>query len=224
MGRWIDISMALTDGLRSNHSRPGEELRITYDITPAEDPEKRKTVRRINTRLHAGTHIDSPEHLVVGGKRVDQFPIETFVGHAVVVDMRHKVPRGVIMEADLDAAAGHRVKADDILIVRTGWNSRYAEPNFFDESPYFHPDAARWCIEKHLKMVAVDCLCDPIAAELQIGGVDAFKRQLLGAGIVVMTNADRLDEITKPEVTLYGFPLRISPSEAAPTRAVVWEE
>lgn len=224
MGRWIDISMALTDGLRSNHSRPGEEFRITYDITPADDPDKRKTVRRINTRLHAGTHIDCPEHLVVGGKRVDQFPIETFVGHAVVADMRHKVPRGVIMAGDLDAAVGRRVRAGDILIVRTGWNSRYTEPNFFSDSPYFHPDAAEWCIDKRVKMVAVDCLCDPIAAELQIGEVDAFKRRVLGAGILVMTNADRLDQITMEEVTLYGFPLRISPSEAAPTRAVVWEE
>jgi arylformamidase len=224
VGQWIDISMALTDGLRSNHSRPGEEVRITCDITPADDPDRRKTVRRINTRLHAGTHIDCPEHLVVGGKRVDQFPIGAFVGHAVVADMRHKAPRGVIRAGDLDAAVGGRVRAGDILIVRTGWNSRYTELNFFSDSPYFHPDAAEWCIAKHLKMVAVDCLCDPIGAELQIGEVDAFKRAVLGAGILVMTNADRLDQITKEEVTLYGFPLRISPSEAAPTRAVVWEE
>ncbi len=224
MGRWIDISMPLTDGLRSNHSRPGEEFRITYDITPADDPEKRKTVRRISTRLHAGTHIDSPEHLVVGGKRVDDFPIETFVGRAVVADMRHKAPRGIIAAADLDAAVGHTVREGDILIVRTGWTSQYTKPNFFSDSPYFHPDAAQWSIDKRLKMIVVDCLCDPLEKERQIGGVDAFKRTVLAAGILVMTNADRLDQITKAEVTLYGFPLRISPSEAAPSRAVVWEE
>ncbi|HEV2356828.1 MAG TPA: cyclase family protein [bacterium] len=223
MGRWIDISMPLTDGLRSNHSRPGEEFRITSDITPAQDPDGRKTVRRINTRLHAGTHVDGPEHLIKGGKRLDEFPIETFVGRAHVADMMHKVPRGMITAADLEEAAGG-VREGDILIVRTGWNSRYTEPNFFSDSPGFHPDAADWTIRKKLKMVAIDFLCDPMDKERQIGGVDAFKRKVLGAGVLVMTNADRLEQITRREVTFYGFPLRVLPSEAALTRAVVWEE
>jgi arylformamidase len=224
MGRWIDISMAVTDGLRTNHSKPGEEVRITCDVTPEQDAEKRKTVRRIGTRLHIGTHVDAPEHLVVGGKRIDQYPIDTFVGPAWVVDMYHKVPKGIITAADLDAAIGTKVGKGDIIIVRTGWNSHYADPEFFRDSPYFHPDAASWCIQKQLKIVAVDFLCDPLASELQIGEPDAFKVKMLSAGILVMTNADDLDQIKKEQVTLYAFPLKVVPAEAGLTRAVVWEE
>ena len=73
MGRWIDISMAVTDGLRSNHSRPGEEVRLTYDVEPRTDPAGRKTVRRIGSRLHVGAHVDAPEHLVLGARRLDDF-------------------------------------------------------------------------------------------------------------------------------------------------------
>jgi kynurenine formamidase len=224
MGRWIDISMAVTDGLRTNHSKPGEEVKISSDVVPEQDPQKRKTVRRIATRLHIGTHVDAPEHLVVGAKRIEQYPIDTFVGPAWVIDMYHKVPRGIITAADLDEAVGAKVSPNDIILVRTGWNSHYAEPEFFRDSPYFHPDAADWCIQKQLKIVAVDFLCDPVVKDLQMGDPDAFKVKVLAAGILVMTNADDLDQIKQDLVTLYAFPLKIAPSEAGLTRAVVWEE
>jgi kynurenine formamidase len=224
MGRWIDISMALTDGLRSNHSRPGEEVRLTYDVRPEDDPDKRKTVRRVNTRLHVGTHVDGPEHLVRGGKRLDEFPIETFVGRAWVVDMYHKVPRGMITADDLEAAVGRKVQPGDMLLVRTGWNSHYTAADFFTDTPYFDPRAAEWCATRNIKIVAVDFLCDPMLKELQIGGVDAFKRAAFEAGVLVITNTDNLDQINREYVTLYAFPLKIVPSEASPARAVVWEE
>jgi kynurenine formamidase len=224
MSRWIDISMAFTDGLRSNHSRPGEEVRLTYDVRPEDDPDKRKTVRRINTRLHVATHVDGPEHLVLGGKRLDEYPMDAFAGPAWVFDMYDKVPKGVISADDLERAAAGRVRQGDSVIVRTGWNSHYTAPDFFSDSPYFGSDAGDWCVDKRLKLVAVDFLCDPIAKELQIGGADAFKRRVLAADVLVITNADRLDQIKRAQVTLYAFPLKIHPSEAAPTRAVVWEE
>ena len=224
MGKWIDISMSVTDGLRTNTSKPGEEVRITYDVKPEEDPRGRKTVRRVNTRLHIGTHVDGPEHLVLGGKRLDQYPMEAFVGRAWVIDMYHKVPKGMITGAELDRSVGKKVKKGDIVILRTGWNSHYTDDDFFTDSPYFDPKAADWCIEKGLKMVAIDFMSDPVAKELQTEGPDASKARLLAAGILVMTNLDCLDQIKKEQVTLYAFPLKIIPSEAGLTRAVVWEE
>jgi arylformamidase len=221
MGRWIDISMAVTDGLRTNTSKPGEEVRISYDVKPVEG--SKKTVRRINTRLHSGTHIDGPEHLVPGGKRIDQYPMETFVGRAWVIDMSHKVPKGMITAAELDKAVGNKVAKGDIIIVRTGWNSHYTAPHFFTDSPYFEPKAADWCIEKGIKIVAIDCLAGPTVKELQMPG-PSFKQRLLAAGILNMTNVDGLAQIKKEQVTLYAFPLKVVPSESGLTRAVVWEE
>lgn len=224
MGKWIDISMAVTDGLRTNHSKPGEEVRITYDVKPEKESGQNKTVRRVATRLHIGTHVDGPEHLVLGGKRIDEYPVDAFVGQAWVIDMYHKVPKGIITAADLDKAVGKKVGKGDIIILRTGWNSHYTAPDFFTDSPYFDPKAADWCIQKGLKIVAIDFLSDPVAKELQTEGPDIFKTKLLAAGILVMTNADNLDQIKKERVTLYAFPLKIVPSEAGLTRAVVWEE
>lgn len=223
MGRWVDISMAVTDGLRTNHSRPGEEVRITFDVKPDDTPQ-RKTVRRISTRLHIGTHVDAPEHLVEGAQSLNEIAIDRFVGPALVADFSHKVPGGVIRAADLEAALSTKIKKDDIVILRTGWNSRYAEPDFFDNSPTFSLDAADWFVAHGTKMVAVDFLCDPLPPNTENGKPDPAKTKLLAGGVLVMTNADHLDQITRERVTLYAFPIKVVPAEAAPTRAVVWED
>lgn len=223
MGRWIDISMPVTDGLRTNHSRPGEEVRITCDVKP-DDTAQRKTVRRISTRLHIGTHADGPEHLVEGARRLDEYPVDRFTGPALVGDFHDKAPKGVIGPADLDRVFGAELARGDIAILRTGWNSRYAEPDFFDGSPCFAYEAADWFIRRGVSMVMVDFLFDPIAPELLSHGPDQVKTRLLANEVLVITNADNLDRIGKPRVTLYAFPIRIVPSEAAPVRAVVWED
>jgi arylformamidase len=221
MGRWIDISMEVYDGLRTNSSKPGEEVRITYDVKPG--PGENKSIRRISTRLHIGTHVDGPEHVIIGGKRIDEYPIDRFVGRAWVIDMYHKVPRGIITAAELDKAVGEKIRQGDIIIVRTGWNSHYTEPDFFTKSPYFDPNTADWIIEKGLKMVVIDFLSDTPVKELKAPG-PTFKKRLLDKEILIVTNANDLDQIKKEQVTLYAFPLKISPSEAGLTRAVVWEE
>lgn len=223
MGRWLDISMAVTDGLRTNHSAPGEEVRITFDCKPDDTPQ-RKTVRRISTRLHIGTHVDAPEHLVEGAKSLNEIAIDRFVGRAWVADFTHKVPGGVIRAADLEAALGSKLEEDDIAILRTGWNSHYADPDFFDNSPYFSLDAAEWFIARRTKMVAADFLFDPLPHKTETGKPDPVKTRLLAGGVLVMTNADNLDQVKSEQVTLYAFPVKIVPSEAAPTRAVIWEE
>src|SRR5690242_9175425 len=60
-------------------------------------------VRGVHMRLHAGSHIDAPEHNVRGGTQVHDLPLELFIGDAVVVDLRDKLPSQAITEADLQS-------------------------------------------------------------------------------------------------------------------------
>ena len=69
----------------------------------------------------------------------------------------------------------------------------------------------------------IDCISGTQVKELKVPG-PGFKQRLLTAGVLVMTNADGLDQVKKEQVTLYAFPLKVVPAESAPTRAVVWEE
>ncbi|MDR1950823.1 MAG: cyclase family protein, partial [Bacteroidales bacterium] len=42
----------------------------------------------ISLHSHVGTHVDAPAHLYATGLTLDQYPIEQFVGKALVIDCR----------------------------------------------------------------------------------------------------------------------------------------
>src|SRR5262245_37622625 len=63
-------------------------------------------VRGVHMRLHAGSHVDAPEHNVRGGTQIHQLPLELFIGDAIVADLRDKMPSQAITEADLERPIG----------------------------------------------------------------------------------------------------------------------
>src|ERR1700749_4206189 len=73
-------------------------------------------VRGVHMRLHAGSHVDAPEHNVRGGTQIHQLPVELFMGGAIVADLRDKIPAKPITENDLDKAIGARVKRGDRVL------------------------------------------------------------------------------------------------------------
>jgi arylformamidase len=82
-------------------------------------------VRGVHMRLHAGSHVDAPEHNVPGGTQIHELPLETFIGDAIVADLRDKLPGKAISAQDLQAAVGGRVRRGDRLLLRTDHNNTY---------------------------------------------------------------------------------------------------
>jgi hypothetical protein len=82
-------------------------------------------VRGVHMRLHAGSHVDAPEHNVPGGTQIHELPLETFMGDAIVADLRDKLPGKAISAQDLQAAVGGRVRRGDRLLLRTDHNNTY---------------------------------------------------------------------------------------------------
>ena len=56
-------------------------------------------VRGVHMRLHAGSHVDAPEHNVRGGTQIHQLPLELFIGDAIIADLRDKLPGKPITKA-----------------------------------------------------------------------------------------------------------------------------
>jgi len=44
-------------------------------------------VRGVHMRLHAGSHVDAPEHNVRGGTQIHQLPLDLFMGDCIVADL-----------------------------------------------------------------------------------------------------------------------------------------
>ena len=95
-------------------------------------------VRGVHMRLHAGSHVDAPEHNVRGGTQIHQLPLDLFIGDAIVADLRDKLPGQAITAKDLEQRLDNRIRKGDRLLLRTDHNNAYdgGSETWMKESPY----------------------------------------------------------------------------------------
>jgi arylformamidase len=173
-------------------------------------------------RLHAGSHVDAPEHMVKGGKQLQELALETFAGDGVVADVRHRVPGGGITADDLAAAVGAVLERGDRLLLRTDLNQDYFASDWAKRAPYLTRDAVQWCIDKGVVLVGFDFYHGQDAPDSNV--VFYTSRTFGENGVVTMPYLNNLDRITQPRFTLLALPLKMIGVEASPVRAVVLEE
>jgi len=178
-------------------------------------------VRGVHMRLHAGSHVDAPEHNVRGGTQIHQLPLDLFMGDAIVADLRHKMPGKAITEADLDGTIGGIVQRGDRVLLRTDHNNSYdgGSDRWMKLSPYLTIAATRWFIDRGVVIVGYDFY----HGNDEPGSPRVFhnSRTLSEHGIITMPYLKNLDRIGKQRVTLIALPLNIIGAEASPVRAIV---
>jgi kynurenine formamidase len=179
-------------------------------------------VLHVQMGSQTGTHVDAPYHFLDDGARIDELPLELFLGPAVVADVRGKPPHGRIEWADLEPWA-ERLAAGRILVLHTGWDAHWGTDAYF-EHPFLTGDAAERVVAAGVRTVALDALS---LDETVVGGepADGFPAHLavLGAGGVIVENLRGLDGIRSPEPLLSVLPLRFAGADGAPVRAVALE-
>ena len=123
----IDISMMVDAGYTMHTPVGVKPVMLELEVIKDYDAPggAGQLVRAIHTRVHTGCHIDAPEHSVKGGKQIHEIPVETFVGPAIIADMTHRVPCGVITAEDLEKDVGTHLIQGDRLLIKTGWNDHY---------------------------------------------------------------------------------------------------
>jgi len=219
----IDISLELDDSKFSMRTPPGfkKDMQFQMEVLKEHDaPEGAgQVVRGVHMRLHAGSHIDAPEHNVKGGKQVQDLPLETFTGDAVVADLRHLVPGKAITADELEKAMGAVIRRGDRLLLRTDINKTYMLNDWAKRAPYLRSDGTRWCIEKGVVLVGYDFYhgVDEPGAPRVFNASRTFSE----AGIVTLPYLNNLDRIPEQRVTLVALPLKLVGAEASPVRAVI---
>ena len=177
-------------------------------------------VRGVHMRLHAGSHVDAPEHNVRGGTQIHQLPLDLFIGDAIIADFRHKLPAKAITEKDMENSLGNRIRKGDRLLLRTDHNNTYdgGSERWMTESPYLTIGATKWCIDKGVVIVGYDFY----HGNDEPGAPRVFhnSRTLSEHGIITMPYLRNLDRIEKDRFTLIGLPLNLIGAEASPVRAV----
>ena len=169
---------------------------------------------------HTGTHLDAPAHMIPGGKTLDEFPVDHFLGPARILDVTD-LPPGARIGADRLRALGAELGAAAFLLVRTGWAAKWGTPAYCEGIPVFDAEAAGLLAglaetnRGRLRGVGLDAISvDPVgAAEFPIHHI------LLGAGLVIAENLADLSPLPAAGCEFCCAPLPLADADGAPCRA-----
>lgn len=104
---------------------------------------------RLTSGMHAGTHIDGPGHLTDSTKLLSDYPVDRFIGTGCLIDARGKT---------IDASLLAQVPEQDglIVLILTGQDKQFDNPEYFTKYPVLTEDFARGLIQRKVKMVGID--------------------------------------------------------------------
>jgi kynurenine formamidase len=180
---------------------------------------------------HTGTHIDAPYHFLKKGKKIDELPVQRFVGDGVLIDVSAKSDRDLIEPGDIEPYASD-IAEGDFVVFRTGRDKYFGTAKYYLH-PYLSAEGARLLVKKGVSLVGVDALnvdptynagkdSDPAAKELPDEEAYGYPVHdiLLGNDVLIVENLCNLDKI-KAVKGVYSFlPLKLKDSDGSPIRAV----
>jgi kynurenine formamidase len=213
LGNWVDLTHPLSpDVPRIGSFAPPKITRI------AEMPARPLNVSRIETIVHMGTHLDSPRHFFLDGPAMEAIPIERFMGCGVVVRI-NKPAYGVIEPPDLEHAEPG-IEPGDIVAIDTGWNGKWGTADW-DRHPCLSVEAARWLLDRRVKLVALDTPTPDLALDLRPSDFYwPVHRTLLKDGILIAEQLANLRTLVGRRVEFMFAALPIEGSDGSPARVL----
>jgi kynurenine formamidase len=184
---------------------------------------------------HNSTHVDAPYHYnsrIQGAPAatIDELPLEWFFGPGVVLDFTDRADGEAVAAGDVGAAleaAGHALEPGEIVLVHTGRDVFYGQPDYLDRGPGVTADATRWLYARGVRVMGVDAWGWDRPLRLQ--AADALERDAPG----VFWEAHQVDlpycqierlvnlaALPSTGFTVVCFPLPIVRASAAPARVV----
>ena len=226
-----------TDIAYRDHAQGAQDIEALFGVPPRllRDGEGWATETLNNFGTHNSTHVDAPWHYnsTVGGERaqtIDELPLEWFHAPGVVLDMTAKADGDPMTAADAQealAAAAHTLEPLDIVLVRTGRDVFYAEPDYIARGPGVTFEATKWLYDQGVRVMGIDTW--GWDAPLHLQAQEAVARDEPGIfwaahqADLAYCQIERLFNLGALPVTGFTvscFPLRIVGGSAGPTRAV----
>lgn len=176
---------------------------ITTPPYPGDEPPKLRALHRmkdgesynlsrLETSMHAATHIDAPLHFINEGRDIASMPLEQFIGECVVL---------TVPKTPLDAMYFmKRPFAPRILLHGEGQLTESAIGYLYNQG----------CLLIGTDKQSIGSYSDELSVHVA----------LLGYGVAVLENLV-LDDVPDGRYTLYAAPLKISGAEGAPCRAIL---
>lgn len=200
--QFIDLSHTLKDGM---------------DVYPGDTPphlcqtahleEDGVNGYQLNSGMHVGTHIDAPEHMIDGGKRIPAYSVEKFEGRGVLIDARSQ------SKIDINLLANIELQIDDIVIVHTDHYKLFGQKEYYADWPEVTEAFAQALVKAKVSLLGLDTP-SPDQAPFPIHKI------LLSKDILIIENLTNLDALHQlKDFRISAYPAKFD-AEAAPTRVV----
>ena len=173
---------------------------------------------RLTMFSHVGTHMDAPAHMISGGKTLDAYAIDAFIGKACVLDFSKPLEQSGEWEISLEQLKVYEglVEAVDFVLIYTGWSHKWGVEAYFKDFPALSVEGAKWLSEKHLKGIGIDAMSIDLMSTKTFPVHFVFMEKEM----VIIENLTNVEALLGKVFTLHALPLKIDGSDGAPIRAV----
>ncbi len=205
-----DLTLELSEETAVYPGDPKPEIRRIQEIEKGDA----LTVSHLSLHCHVGTHVDAPAHFIGSGETLDQLPLESFFGTAVVFDL---TGLREIHSSDISELI-QSVPSRFHLLLKTDNSLFWERKGSVFPSVSLLPSATRAIVERAPRSVGFDSYSlDPV------GGSSYPSHSILArAGLPVFV-ALNLHGVPAGQYEFMALPLRLSGVEASPVRALLLE-
>ena len=162
--------------------------------------------------------MDPPAHIYEEKKTLDEFPIDQFIGKALVIDCR-MLKEGESITMENLKVYGEKTDIADFLLFNLGWDKIWESDEYFGDYPCIDDEVMDYILKGNYKGIGFDVIgLDPIADE----NLTRHKKLFENCDIINIENLTNLEQCGD-ELFWFGcFPLKIENCDGSPIRAVAW--
>lgn len=201
---WIDITMPLNNKIAH---WPGDTP-FSYSLSATKEETGSVNVGSITMSTHTGTHADAPYHYKNNGSKINDLPLELYIGKAMVIN--------AIGVSSLDRSLFEQFPLENKtrLLIKTTENRSLEE--FPSDFPTVTPDGAAYLAEQGIKLIGVDVPSVDSITSKDLPGHHSLDH----AGIAILENLV-LDQVAEGIYELIALPLSLHEADGSPVRAVI---
>lgn len=200
-----DISIALGPGTPEWPGDTPYSCRWTWEIARGDSV----NLSEMTSSPHVGTHADAPLHVRDGWPASHEFPLEPFVGPALVVTIDPGI--ATVEPAHLVALPDGRIER---LLLRS--TRSIALGAFPDSWPALSVESVRMLLSRGLLLLGVD---SP-SVDSRSSNTLEIHNALFAGGAYNLENLD-LRGVDDGSYELIALPIKVTGADAAPVRAVL---
>lgn len=201
MARYIDLSQVIEPEMPVY---PGDQKpKLTQTRYLEQDG---YTDHRLETGMHAGTHIDVPMHMLANDSYVSDFPPERFAGPGLVLDVRGQ--QTVFWRPEYYQL----IHPDSIVLLWSSHDRLYGSQEYYTNHPIVEEEFARRLVRKNVKMLGIDW---PSPDKSPF----AVHKLLLAENVLILENLTNLHRLPVEGFEVFAFPLNIK-ADGSLVRAV----